>query len=66
MKLASRSAIASLNSANCPSSALMGSNWALVLACCELRSEAREEGRNGVVGRDGIRVREVERWRTGH
>lgn len=36
-------------------------------ACCELRSEFRDDGRKGVVGLEGIRVREAdrERWRVG-
>jgi hypothetical protein len=34
-----------------------------VLACCEFRNEVREEGRRGVVGREGMRVREAERDR---
>jgi len=36
-----------------------------MLACCELRREAREDGLKGVVGRDGIRVREVDLCRVG-
>jgi hypothetical protein len=34
-----------------------------VEACCELRSEERDEGRKGVVGLEGIRVREADRER---
>jgi hypothetical protein len=35
-----------------------------VLAFWELRREERDDGRRGVVGRDGRRVREVDRERS--
>lgn len=64
MKFASRSAIPSLSSANWFSSASRGFCSAAVLACCELRREVRDDGRKGVVGRDGSRVRDAERERS--
>jgi len=69
IKLASRSAIESLSSANCGSSASSGALPTSPLGC-EVRREDREEGRSGVVGRetgerervrDGNRGREVAR-----
>lgn len=63
MKFASKSAIPSLNSANWASNASSGLYAAAVEACCELRSEFRDEGRRGVVGLEGIRVREADRER---
>jgi hypothetical protein len=54
----------SLSSANWFSRASRGLWCARVLACCELRREERDEGRSGVVGRDGMRVREAERERS--
>ena len=69
MKLASRSAIESVSSANCGSSASSGisplcEEWYALF--CELRREEREEGRRGVVGREmgercGRRLREFDR-----
>ena len=69
MKLASRSAIESVSSANCASSESSGNlplceEWYALF--CELRREEREEGRKGVVGREmgercGRRLREFER-----
>jgi hypothetical protein len=69
MKFASRSAIESVSSANCASSALSGKLplcelWYALF--CELRREERDEGRRGVVGREmgercGRRLREFER-----
>jgi hypothetical protein len=54
----------SLSSANAGSSVLSNASASSaldVMAFCELRSEAREDGRRGVVGREGRRVRDVER-----
>jgi hypothetical protein len=64
IKFASRSAIPSLNSANWASKTSSGLCWAAVLACCEFLSDVRDEGRNGVVGREGRRVRDAERERS--
>lgn len=54
----------SLNSANCDSNASSGFEYKACEAFCELRSDEREEGRRGVMGRDGMRVREAERERV--
>jgi hypothetical protein len=69
IKFASRSAIESVSSANCASSASSGKpplceGWYALF--WELRREEREDGRRGVVGRDmgercGRRLREFER-----
>jgi len=63
MKLASRSAMLSLNSANAGSREASGNSVferdALPLGVvCDARRLVREGGRNGVVGRDGTRVQE--------
>lgn len=69
MKLASRSAMESLNSANCGSRASSAVATPVPLLC-ELRSDDLDEGRNGVVGREigdrervrpGARLCDVER-----
>ena len=62
MKLASRSAIESDNSAKAGSNASRGaSDGPPILALPDSRREEREEGRSGVVGRDrGLRLPEVE------
>lgn len=60
IRFASRSAMASDSSPNCGSKASSG-NGAWLLALAESRKDDREEGRNGVVGRDTL-VREVERF----
>lgn len=64
MKLASKSAIESESSAKEGSNASRGTSEApLRDALPDSRSEEREDGRRGVVGRDiGRRVAEVERW----
>ena len=51
MKLASRSAIESLSSANCGSSASRAKAGAIPLLC-DPRKEDLEDGRRGVVGRE--------------
>ena len=63
MKLASRSAMLSLSSANAGSKDANGKSVveALVLplgVVCDARRLVRDGGRSGVVGRDGMRVRE--------
>jgi hypothetical protein len=64
MKLASRSAIASENSANIGSNDSSGvSDGPPTLRFPDSRSDERDDGRNGVVGLDvGLRPRELERF----
>lgn len=64
MRLASRSAIESDNSANAGSKVSMGdSDTPPTLDFPDSRNEDRDDGRRGVVGRDvWARVREVERF----
>jgi hypothetical protein len=64
MKLASKSAIESESSAKEGSNASRGNSEApLKDALPDSRSEDREEGRRGVVGREiGLRVADVDRW----
>lgn len=64
MKFASRSDIASLSSANWGSR--MSRGFVVVLASWVvlLRRDARDDARRGVVGREGRRVRDGERWRA--
>lgn len=62
--LASRSDMASDSSAKAGSKALRGNDGPPpVLALAESRKEERDEGRNGVVGRETL-VRDVERFRS--
>ena len=68
MKLASKSAMLSLSSANAASRDASGKSVfevdTLPLGVvCEARRLVREGGRSGVVGRDGTRVRECEELR---
>lgn len=69
IKFASRSAIESVNSANCGSNASSGKAPDCEELCalfCELRRDERDDGRRGVVGREigercGGRLRELDR-----
>lgn len=62
MKLASKSAIESDNSAKAGSRASRGDSWPTLLNLPESRSEDLDDGRRGVVGRDvGRRLRDPDR-----
>ena len=69
IKLASRSAMLSLSSANCGSRLARGKSELEREAAlpegvvCEARREVRDGGRSGVVGRDGKRLRLPDRVR---